>query len=111
MNVLVTTSKTFEKECAKTSSSIITSTEHQTIDHQINASHQSQTVNPPSLLRNSATHDQAQVSAKPTSSSHRPKVRFNLDINYEKEREWHRFSSKISDASKTPIEWTQEEVV
>ena len=38
----------------------------------------------------------------------KPKVRFNLDINYEKEREWNRASKLIGDASKTQIEWTQE---
>lgn len=43
-----------------------------------------------------------------TSASQKPKVRFNLDINYEKEREWNRASKLIGDASKTQIEWTQE---
>lgn len=38
----------------------------------------------------------------------KPKVRFNLDINYEKEREWNRVNKIIGDASKTQIEWTQE---
>ncbi len=39
----------------------------------------------------------------------KPKVRFNLDINYEKEREWNRVNKIIGDASKNgPIEWTQE---
>lgn len=38
----------------------------------------------------------------------KPKVRFNLDINYEKEREWNRVNKMIGDASKTSIEWTQE---
>ena len=38
----------------------------------------------------------------------KPKVRFNLDINYEKEREWNRVNKIIGDASKSQIEWTQE---
>lgn len=38
----------------------------------------------------------------------KPKVRFNLDINYEKEREWNRVNRIIGDASKSQIEWTQE---
>ncbi|RNA14200.1 hypothetical protein BpHYR1_012797 [Brachionus plicatilis] len=41
-------------------------------------------------------------------SSQKPKVRFNLDIDYEKEREWNRINKIIGDASKTQIEWTQE---
>lgn len=40
--------------------------------------------------------------------SQKPKVRFNLDINYEKEREWNRVNKIIVDASKSEIEWTQE---
>ncbi|CAF0956310.1 unnamed protein product [Brachionus calyciflorus] len=40
--------------------------------------------------------------------SQKPKVRFNLDINYEKEREWNRVNKLIGDASNTQIEWTQE---
>ncbi len=38
----------------------------------------------------------------------KPKVRFNLDIDYEKEREWNRVNRIIGDASKSQIEWTQE---
>ena len=41
-------------------------------------------------------------------SSQKPKVRFNLDINYEKEREWNRVNKIIGDVSKSQIEWTQE---
>ena len=37
-----------------------------------------------------------------------PKVRFNLDIDYENEREWSRVNRIIVDASKSQIEWTQE---
>jgi hypothetical protein len=38
----------------------------------------------------------------------KPKVRFNLDVNYEKEREWSRVNKILGDASKSQIEWTQE---
>ncbi len=43
-----------------------------------------------------------------TFSNQKPKVRFNLDINYEKEREWNRVNKIIGDASKSQVEWTQE---
>lgn len=48
------------------------------------------------------------AAAASSSSSQKPKVRFNLDINYEKEREWNRVNKIIVDASKSEIEWTQE---
>ena len=51
----------------------------------------------------------SQVTTTTTTTSHaKPKVRFNLDINYEKEREWNRVNKIIGDASKSQIEWTQE---
>lgn len=50
----------------------------------------------------------AAAAAASSSSSQKPKVRFNLDINYEKEREWNRVNKIIVDASKSEIEWTQE---
>jgi hypothetical protein len=43
-----------------------------------------------------------------TNHSVKPKVRFNLDVNYEKEREWNRINKILGDASKTQIEWTDE---
>lgn len=48
------------------------------------------------------------TSSSNNSSSQKPKVRFNLDINYEKEREWNRVNKILGDASKSQIEWTQE---
>ena len=40
--------------------------------------------------------------------STKPKVRFNLDVNYEKEREWNRINKILGDVSKSQIEWTDE---
>ena len=51
---------------------------------------------------------QTQATSKQVHASQKPKVRFNLDINYEKEREWNRVNRIIGDASKSQIEWTQE---
>lgn len=57
---------------------------------------------------NAAATAAAAAAAASSSSSQKPKVRFNLDINYEKEREWNRVNKIIVDASKSEIEWTQE---
>ena len=62
-------------------------------------------INDGNLISNSLIHPAA--SPTPTINQ-KPKVRFNLDINYEKEREWNRVNKIIGDASKTQIEWTQE---
>ena len=58
-----------------------------------------------SLFSNSLVASPSSTSA---SLNQKPKVRFNLDINYEKEREWNRVNKIIGDASKSQIEWTQE---
>lgn len=50
----------------------------------------------------------AATSSSSQTTVQKPKVRFNLDINYEKEREWNRVNKIIVDASKSEIEWTQE---
>jgi hypothetical protein len=57
---------------------------------------------------NTSAANAAAAAAASSSSSQKPKVRFNLDINYEKEREWNRVNKIIVDASKSEIEWTQE---
>lgn len=59
------------------------------------------TNNPSSMIGNNIIPEAGLISTK-------PKVRFNLDINYEKEREWNRVNRIIGDASKSQIEWTQE---
>ena len=59
-------------------------------------------------LNSSQTQATTTTTSKQVQSSQKPKVRFNLDINYEKEREWNRVNRIIGDASKSQIEWTQE---
>jgi hypothetical protein len=54
---------------------------------------------------NNNTNSAASNHVVPTT---KPKVRFNLDINYEKEREWSRVNKIIGDANKSQIEWTHE---
>lgn len=53
-------------------------------------------------------HQSVSSAAAVSSGSSKPKVRFNLDINYEKEREWNRVNRIIGDANKSSIEWTKE---
>jgi hypothetical protein len=62
-----------------------------------------------SMTFESSSSSQVTTTTTTTTTSHtKPKVRFNLDINYEKEREWNRVNKIIGDASKSQIEWTQE---
>lgn len=65
---------------------------------------------PPSIVMSPDVLQQTQIlQQQPQSQTQqKPKVRFNLDINYEKEREWNRVNKIIVDASKSEIEWTQE---
>jgi hypothetical protein len=44
----------------------------------------------------------------PSTNHAKPKVRFNLDLKYEKEREWSRINKILGDVSKSTIEWTDE---
>ena len=59
------------------------------------------------VCTNSESAEVATINAS-VNSNQKPKVRFNLDIDYEKEREWSRINKIIGDVSKTQIEWTQE---
>lgn len=52
------------------------------------------------LSNNNTTHS--------SNANSKPKVRFSLDINYEKEREWSRINKILGDVSKYAIEWTDE---
>ena len=61
-----------------------------------------------SMTIESSSSSQVTTTTTTTTSHAKPKVRFNLDINYEKEREWNRVNKIIGDASKSQIEWTQE---
>ena len=55
------------------------------------------------------TSNVAAAADLPFSNSNKPKVRFNIDINYEKEREWNRVNKIIGEANNAQkIEWTQE---
>ena len=78
------------------------------IDHK-NGSWSSTTNSPNTNIPSSIVGNNLLPEAKVANLvSTKPKVRFNLDINYEKEREWNRVNRIIGDASKSQIEWTQE---